>query len=66
MSPLTRAIRAGRKARRFVQTQLPMLTFLWPADDVPLRIFLVLSLVFMFLGKWINVKVRLLLHAPSP
>ena len=58
MSPLTRAIRPGRKARRFVQTQLPMLSFLWPADDVRLRLFLVLSLVFMFLGKWVNVQVR--------
>lgn len=43
--------------RLFFQTQLPMLQYLWPKDDIRLRIYLVISMFFMFLGKWFNLKV---------
>ena len=51
-----------REAKEFLDTQLPMLRYLWPKDDLKLRVFLVLSMVFMFIGKWFNVKVPFILQ----
>ena len=51
-----------REAKTFLDTQLPMLRYLWPKDDPKLRVFLVLSMVFMFIGKWFNVKVPFILQ----
>ena len=47
----------ARQVKEFFDVQLPMLRYLWPRDDLKLRVFLVLSMAFMFLGKWFNVKV---------
>lgn len=58
MNPITKA----RQIKEFLNTQLPMLRYLWPRDDLRLRVFLVLSMVFMFLGKWFNVKVPFILQ----
>ena len=58
MNPITKA----RQVKEFLNTQLPMLRYLWPRDDLRLRVFLVLSMVFMFLGKWFNVKVPFILQ----
>ena len=52
----------ARQVKEFFDTQLPMLRYLWPRDDLRLRVFLVLSMVFMFLGKWFNVKVPFILQ----
>lgn len=46
----------------FFNVQLPMLQYLWPRDNLRLRIFLIFSMVFMFLGKWFNVKVPFILQ----
>jgi len=51
-----------RLIQNFFRTQLPMLQYLWPNDDIRLRIFLVLSMIFMFIGKYINVKVPFMLQ----
>jgi len=58
MNPITKA----RQVKEFLNTQLPMLRYLWPRDDLRLRVFLVLSMIFMFLGKWFNVKVPFILQ----
>jgi ABC-type multidrug transport system fused ATPase/permease subunit len=48
--------------KEFFANQLPMLQYLWPKDSLRLRIFLVISMVFMFMGKWLNVKVPFMLQ----
>ena len=55
-------IAKARQVKEFFDTQLPMLRYLWPRDDLRLRVYLVLSMVFMFLGKWFNVKVPFILQ----
>ena len=54
--------RKARQVKRFFGTELPMLRFLWPKDDIRLRFFLILSMIFMFLGKWVNVQVPFVLQ----
>jgi len=44
------------KIKNFFQTELPVLQYLWPSDSLKLRIFLVLSLIFLFVGKFFVVK----------
>ena len=58
MNPVTKY----RQTKEFLDTQLPMLRYLWPREDLKLRVFLVLSMMFMFLGKWFNVKVPFILQ----
>ena len=48
--------------KNFFDVQLPMFQYLWPKDNFRLRVFLLLSMVFMFLGKWFNVKVPFILQ----
>jgi ATP-binding cassette, subfamily B, heavy metal transporter len=48
--------------KQYFRSNLPMLQYLWPKDDIRLRIFLVLSMVFMFLGKWFTLRVPFLLQ----
>ena len=49
--------------RSFFKRELPMLQFLWPADNLPLRCYLVLSMVFLVAGKWFNLRVPFLLQS---
>lgn len=46
----------------FFRVQLPLLSYMWPRDSPRLRSFLLLSLGFMFLGKWFGMKVPFLLQ----
>lgn len=46
----------------FFAKELPMMRYLWPEDSPRLRLFLVLSLVFMVLGKWFNLRVPFILQ----
>jgi len=46
----------------FFDTQLPMLKYIWPDDSPRLRLYLLSSMVFMFLSKWFNLKVPFLLQ----
>jgi len=46
-----------------INEQLPMLQYLWPSDNLQLKVYLILSMVFMFMGKWLNVKVPFMLQA---
>lgn len=66
LQPITIPIAAVKKrvfdVKNFLDVQLPMLKYLWPRDNLRLRIFLVLSMIFMFLGKWFNVKVPFILQ----
>ena len=55
ISPVTNRV---KKVHNFLKSELPMLQYLWPKDDMRLRIYLLLSLLFMFLGKYFNVKVN--------
>ena len=48
--------------RDFFRIQLPMLQYLWPSDNLRLRIFLVLSFIFMFMGKVLLSKVPFMLQ----
>lgn len=55
----------GRKTMQFkdyIECDLPMLKYLWPEDNPRLRLYLVLSLVFMFFGKWFNLRVPFILQ----
>ena len=42
--------------------QLPFLQYLWPKDNVKLKLYLLLSVFFMFIGKLVNVKVPFMLQ----
>jgi len=55
-------VRQARRLQGFFATQLPMLAYLWPRNDPRLRAFLALSMAFMVLGKWVNVKVPFILQ----
>ena len=61
-SPFTAAKTKLTNIKDFFNVQLPMLQYLWPKDNLRLRFFLILSMVFMFLGKWFNVKVPFILQ----
>eukprot|EP01041_Mallomonas_annulata_P010862 gene10862-22680_t len=54
--------RPFEKMNSFIQNELPMLKYVWPHDNIRLRIYLVLSMVFMFLGKYYNVQVPFVLQ----
>jgi ABC-type multidrug transport system fused ATPase/permease subunit len=55
-------VQLASNVHNFFTSQLSMLQFLWPADNLKLRFFLLLSLVSMFLGKWVNTKVPFILQ----
>jgi ABC-type transport system involved in Fe-S cluster assembly fused permease/ATPase subunit len=46
----------------FFRSNLPMLRFLWPEDSPRLKLFLVLSMIFMFFGKWFNLRVPFIMQ----
>ena len=64
--PITMPFAAAKskcaEIKNFFDVQLPMFQYLWPKDNLRLRLFLILSMVFMFLGKWFNVKVPFILQ----
>ena len=53
----------GRDAISWIDKELPMIQFLWPKDDLRLRSFLVASLMFMIMGKWVNVQVPFIMQS---
>ena len=55
----------GRDALSWVNKELPVITLLWPKDNLRLRAYLVGSLVFMIMGKWVNVQVPSSCNQPS-
>lgn len=55
-------VKCAQTVTNFFRTQLPMLRYLWPEDNMRLRVYLVLSMMFMFLGKWFNTKVPFILQ----
>ena len=61
-SPFSATKRKIVAIKSFFDVQLPMFQYLWPRDNLRLRFFLILSMVFMFLGKWFNVKVPFILQ----
>jgi hypothetical protein len=48
--------------KNFFDVQLPMFQYLWPKNNLRLRFYLVVSFIFMFIGKWLNVKVPFILQ----
>ena len=46
-----------------INEELPMLQYLWPSDNLQLKVYLIFSMIFMFLGKWLNVKVPFMLQS---
>jgi len=48
--------------QNFFDVQLPMFQYLWPKNNLRLRFYLVVSFMFMFVGKWLNVKVPFILQ----
>lgn len=60
---LTYPSRKVGSLRSFFKRELPMLQFLWPTDNLPLRCYLVLSMVFLIAGKWFNLRVPFLLQS---
>jgi ATP-binding cassette subfamily B protein len=55
--------RSPRNAIEWVNRELPMIKFLWPEDDMRLRMFLVGSLLTMLAGKWVNVQVPFIMQS---
>lgn len=51
-----------RGVQQFFDEELPFLRYLWPEDNLKLRLFLVLALGFMFAGKWINIQIPFILQ----
>ncbi|RYH12624.1 ABC transporter ATP-binding protein/permease [archaeon] len=49
--------------KSFFKTELPMLQYLWPKDNMKFKVYLVFSMVFMFLGKWFNLRVPFVLQS---
>lgn len=39
-----------------------MLRYLWPKENVPIRIYLALSMIFMYIGNWFSLKVPFILQ----
>ena len=66
LQPIIYPIKATKskfnEIKSFFDIQLPMMQYLWPKDNLRLRLYLILSMVFMFLGKWFNVKVPFILQ----
>lgn len=54
--------RKSQEVSDFFSSNLPMLRFLWPEDSPRLKLYLVVSMVFMFFGKWFNLRVPFLLQ----
>jgi hypothetical protein len=48
--------------QHFFATQLPMFRYLWPKDNPSIRVYLVLSMIFMYIGNWFNLKVPFILQ----
>lgn len=46
----------------FFTSQVPMLRYLWPRDNPSLQLYLVASMVFMYLGNWFSLKVPFILQ----
>jgi hypothetical protein len=46
-----------RKAVSALDEEVPMLKYLWPRDNLKLKIYLILSVVCLFLGKWFTLQV---------
>jgi ABC-type multidrug transport system fused ATPase/permease subunit len=61
-NPLSFAREGTNKIATFFRTRLPMLQYLWPADNVKLRVYLVLSMVLMFTGKWFGTRAPFMLQ----
>jgi hypothetical protein len=61
-NPLSFAREGTNKIITFFRTRLPMLQYLWPADNVKLRVYLVLSMVLMFTGKWFGTRAPFMLQ----
>lgn len=62
LSNIEKPIRYLGKAKQYFDTKLPLLNLLWPRDSAILKLFLIASMLFMFLGKWINVQVPFILQ----
>ena len=62
LNPFKVVVDSTNKVKTFFQTQLPMLHYLWPADNIKLRVYLTLSLMFLFAGKYLNTKVPFILQ----
>jgi ABC-type multidrug transport system fused ATPase/permease subunit len=61
-NPLRSVLKGQKGIARFFETQLPMLKYLWPKDSIRLRLCLVASMFFMFMGKWFNTRVPFMLQ----
>lgn len=62
-SLITLPIRKIKQAKEFFDTQLPMLKYLWPRDNIKLKISLILSVLIMILGNWLNLKVPFIIQS---
>jgi hypothetical protein len=61
-NPLTLIKNKCSDIKTFFDVQLPMFQYLWPKNNLKLRFYLVVSFMFMFVGKWLNVKVPFILQ----
>eukprot|EP01038_Epipyxis_sp_PR26KG_P007256 gene7256-9893_t len=62
LTPINNVKNTYNNVKRFFTTQLPMLQYLWPRDNVRLQVYLLFAMLFMFLGKWFNLQVPFILQ----
>jgi ABC-type transport system involved in Fe-S cluster assembly fused permease/ATPase subunit len=63
LKPISTVKTKVKSTLKKINEELPMLQYLWPSDNLQLKVFLILSMIFMFLGKWLNVKVPFMLQS---
>jgi hypothetical protein len=55
--PLNTFQKPFARLKKFFRNELPILEFIWPKKDFRLKSFFVLSIIFMFAGNFLKVKV---------
>ena len=55
--PLNTIQKPVARLKQFLENELPILEFIWPKKDFLLKSFFVLSIIFMFAGNFLKVKV---------
>jgi hypothetical protein len=55
--PLNTIQKPFARLKKIFRNELPILEFIWPKKDFRLKSFFVLSIIFMFAGNFLKVKV---------
>lgn len=56
-SPFTYVAHQYKQLSNFFEDQIPMLKYLWPRDNIHLKLYLIMSIVSLVVGKWFTLQV---------